>query len=1361
MLESPHNREPPSREQREHLEEHRGSSLEEGVLRGIAHSIHPLTRIGAIRLADPAVLSRLPPRTDVRYDERVGNLLIATEGDEEVSLRQMIDSIFERFWRRHEEPCHESERRRRYADVCELLCLSGVGKLITLGDWRVNRVQEAANALGLVSFAELEDQLAAWCPPAPEQTLMHLHKGPGDGSLIYHLRTDERPGQRQWREIGFARELCHHLHSLLTQFVREDRRDDSQTQETLGILATALQGELHRRWYRTRRRGGDQIAQELEQTAPLCDLNSIFELLAHPEVGTQTEKERQEQKPAAGWLERVIQYRKHRTWTVRTSGEFMEDSEAPLTPLSRDLLLRYAGYSQEQFDEMHLEEHFIELEARLSKLRELRRRIVRAEELKQELHRELRRLQGLRETIRRADDRRERLAEWIATFQRVTGDTCEANLSFDAFCGKFMRTMKRTEERARTLDAEVPSHEVVEALLGYLREAVGDPSVTSTAATLLNDTEQWITSTQAAIREVREKRKSTPKSARNPHHPPPSRETVLTCLGEVFNASFLHGIRYAEAYQDPAYRMTEAFTTRRVRVLRPKGSMLHQWITNVSPEASVRVGGMELPLGDEVESAGWRVERRDTSLLLSPEDNPLTFTVEIGGLPDLNRVAYMHPQDIRLGRFVDLPRAFPPYCARLASATKSDSHEEATEFQEDLAGSLGLLAPGGVLLTDGLLHSYSRRVRIAQVMDAVENHCARERCDVREFHIDAVIDSETGDPLSVLILRRHPDLGFFPLNRRQRCFQSHVTFTHPNNLRHDSLIVVLNRMRRKMLDVAGGDVRIFQRLHTRLRHEAEKALCRTVAEKWRERYVDQDYLMQVIDALQKKFPVSPGAPPPVVPLDEALHSTLEGIRDLLLKLLSIPQSAETIDSADRILMHCFEERVAAKKKFRKDGEARQHMLLATRRRASKRSGDLLTEDDHRRIVEHLSRQMNEAVMRERALLRIGEDTEGRTQGRSHPSPSASKPDEVVQYALETLDPHLIYTFRRVGDPETDFNSLRECGPRDLPANAAFAGPMVLGKIEGNIRATAKKMRRLQQRTKIRQKPILVIDFADCGTGDLLRTQLQRLLGNESFQQLVRVRQLRFAEGRGWQEQLIRSDDDALRRHLEELISHGGLIISGGSYQDPDTAYGAAFEQEYGTLMFQGIEEQSLLRGYFICFSSQIWAQMIGKKCLNGEIVVRPGPLECGPTRIGVKESHHPTMGLCPGSYTAAMTHGRYVVDQRQDKQRYNATRHTFEQITSSGFTGCTDTYASFGGKVVGSQSHPELPLIDRRGRISPGVEQILKELRRFEAGLLRTYGIAVHRIQRNFELGADVLRANSGDLLLSNALAYLTSTLEV
>ena len=305
--------------------------------------------------AAPEGAEALLARADIALQEEVLRLLAGPESQKRrehlcaigalpttssdcAAVQEWILTTFREFNELTDEQEETGEGVRRYQELANLLCLAGIAIPITFRDWKVDRVTEAEHRWGLREggTAILEELLVEQCAPprhARQPTRIHLHKGPGNGQLMHHLRSESG----YMEEVGVGDRLYFTIESVLLQYVRSERREDPMVRQIIATLSQALQGALHERWFEP---VSDEngIIQRWKPKGFVCDLNDIFPLLAHPQE----------------WLPNI--YKKMMKALYRASEEFEDDRIDMVPHAAQEYIVQLADcevdYAQAQCQRM-------------------------------------------------------------------------------------------------------------------------------------------------------------------------------------------------------------------------------------------------------------------------------------------------------------------------------------------------------------------------------------------------------------------------------------------------------------------------------------------------------------------------------------------------------------------------------------------------------------------------------------------------------------------------------------------------------------------------------------------------------------------------------------------------------------------------------------------------------------------------------------------------------------------------------------------------------------------------------------------------------------------------------------------------
>lgn len=188
----------------------------------------------------------------------------------------------------------------------------------------------------------------------------------------------------------------------------------------------------------------------------------------------------------------------------------------------------------------------------------------------------------------------------------------------------------------------------------------------------------------------------------------------------------------------------------------------------------------------------------------------------IAKAPDLN-AAYIigNPKRFLVERFVDANEHISDGSVLFMESVRSDSHETDAEFLQDIRDNIRKLAPGGVLITDGIYQSYTR---IFRGRDVYETLFGDDVVAQSQFQVWFGEQGQGRKPGRILIQRAYPDGSFSVAEWPEEpelteVFRRKMTW-HPADHTLSRLDVEYrNRALRVLLaaSAGGSDARIFER----------------------------------------------------------------------------------------------------------------------------------------------------------------------------------------------------------------------------------------------------------------------------------------------------------------------------------------------------------------------------------------------------------------------------------------------------------------------------------------------------------------------------------------------------------------------
>ena len=104
---------------------------------------------------------------------------------------------------------------------------------------------------------------------------------------------------------------------------------------------------------------------------------------------------------------------------------------------------------------------------------------------------------------------------------------------------------------------------------------------------------------------------------------------------------------------------------------------------------------------------------------------------------DLNQLPIVYFEDFFRGYFTDIPKIFNGFAEKaiLMSSVRWDSHEDSEKFREDILGSIKKMAPWWVLITDGIVESFSWLHRLWEVQSLIDQQTPKYDSDIVSWQV--------------------------------------------------------------------------------------------------------------------------------------------------------------------------------------------------------------------------------------------------------------------------------------------------------------------------------------------------------------------------------------------------------------------------------------------------------------------------------------------------------------------------------------------------------------------------------------------------------------------------------------------------
>ncbi|HLD32126.1 MAG TPA: hypothetical protein VJB10_00900, partial [Candidatus Peribacteraceae bacterium] len=264
-------------------------------------------------------------------------------------------------------------------------------------------------------------------------------------------------------------------------------------------------------------------------------------------------------------------------------------------------------------------------------------------------------------------------------------------------------------------------------------------------------------------------------------------------LEQIFTPELTRGVRGFRQYRNADYRKGTAFGANRFEHVEPEGGTGASLTMENVPQSAVVLlrpdrdpeGEKEyLAVGERKNFCGHSVSRSQDAVSVGHYMFPRGFSIEVVSLPDLNEHAVFHDGHIP-GQFSELDALVPDQSFLLATASRSQSHEGERGFVGTVETAITKLEPGGCLITDGCIESYTRIMRFIASQD-------------EHFRVDVLFDRETHRPKSMLIQRAHQK-GYFMEEEKRRILSPGVYVRPVEQVYKRRDLYLKDRTRRKLL----------------------------------------------------------------------------------------------------------------------------------------------------------------------------------------------------------------------------------------------------------------------------------------------------------------------------------------------------------------------------------------------------------------------------------------------------------------------------------------------------------------------------------------------------------------------------------
>lgn len=224
---------------------------------------------------------------------------------------------------------------------------------------------------------------------------------------------------------------------------------------------------------------------------------------------------------------------------------------------------------------------------------------------------------------------------------------------------------------------------------------------------------------------------------------------------------------------------------------------------------------------------------------------------------NLNNEINIFPQNFTQWFFLEIPKLFPQLWGRISliSATRSDSHEGDTDFENDIKNNLDLLAPWWCLITDGIRESFSRVFRFPEIRSIFEGNN-------EEYNVFLVV-SKRKIPKSLLIQKKHPTRWYLTEDQLREIYRDDVDFEHIERVW--PYLEIISEVRERVLTITWGTNDVFRLNHSEIRRKVQelvelKGIQRFIDKVWREwierYYKDFLFLKEKLSSTQREYIIS-------------------------------------------------------------------------------------------------------------------------------------------------------------------------------------------------------------------------------------------------------------------------------------------------------------------------------------------------------------------------------------------------------------------------------------------------------------------------------------------------------------------------
>jgi len=715
---------------------------------------------------------------------------------------------------------------------------------------------------------------------------------------------------------------------------------------------------------------------------------------------------------------------------------------------------------------------------------------------------------------------------------------------------------------------------------------------------------------------------------------------------------------------------------------------------------------------------------------------------------NLNRESVMYFWDFSQWYFTEIPDVIPQH-VHLISATRSDSHENDEQFEEDIYNNLKKLAPGWVITTDGMKASFSCIYRFHEITQALK------KCGEDNFKAEVVVDTITRRAISVFIQKKYPK-WYLTDDEKKSFFSTNIEFETLGETLSRPYIKVVNKVRRNLLDITRVEendetsVDIFEKLQRDVKENTEAILIDVAVEAQFENDKEtnqEPYICMILEFYNK--------------IVEFLKdkSVRPNSADALLEYITENREEFWEDQYlcyDSVLIWLLREYRGQKI----SDDPYEERLSALYIMHSSEENNIETKDDYIKFLRQQIRDnKNTQVLSTNDIDEVAKRVSEKVEASLHKYKWKVAPH--MKKSLKRLDKWSVNIYASPKIPISQTNRSFHSPLGKLSNNWEFL--WLQNKLEWLIWEIRTRVGTFRKKISTNNdvksfKPICFLSYDDCITNQFMLKELNRIFWEAFVERNVEIINLWFREWEEVSPDMIRHIN-RIQQKMAVYHNYGGIIIWGGSWTDAYDNFGMSFKKYIGYDLLDAIESNPKLKQFAICASYQIMADMIWTKYFWDRIETVPGMMQMWAANIWLMK--HKTRGLIrhevfrdfPEYFTSAMTHTWWVQDFR--KQQWRQQVNIFDPIAVDTETWNIAAYTAMNDQIIAAQWHPEINM--KNPETLERLDNEFEDLRAvFEDNFDVWPGTVMHNFYGPTKGKKPIIKEDSWEYVLVYALEYLS-----